>query len=56
MSKCSKSRTVVLKQKIQIILIIQHYYAKPKKVLRYSLTIINLTLNKIIHEVTPDMR
>jgi hypothetical protein len=35
MLKFSNKKIVVSRQKFQIILIIQHYYAKPKKVLRY---------------------
>ncbi len=38
MSKFSKSKTVVLKQKLQIILIIQHYCVELEKVLQYVKT------------------
>lgn len=38
---------MVLKQKVQIILIIQHYYAKPKKVLRYYKINVGCVLEKM---------
>jgi hypothetical protein len=42
MSKFSKSKTVMLKQKLQIILIISHYCAKPANVLWYNTSSQNL--------------
>jgi len=38
MSKFSKSNTMMLKQKLQIILIIQHYCAKAAKVLWFNIS------------------